>query len=492
MKSTNPIDLCSATDAELIQLCGQGDQSAYGQIVERYQSLVCSVAYNRCGDLALSEDLAQEAFILGWQKLVDLKDVSKFKAWICTIVRNLASRSSQRSRHKTTRAADLDAVPDIASKMESPVERAVSAEEEKLVWQALSDVPENYREPLILFYREGQSVARVAAALDLSEDAVKQRLSRGRNMLRQQLTAVVESTLVNSKPAETFRGAVLLGLSGATAKSAAAAGITASTTTVAKSAAGVGTGSGLSSLFFAPLLHLPLIAWLLKLAVHETRSERERQLMYRLLFYGFCGLVVFSIVLVSSFWWWWQNLESPLLRVMMQTVVNLAFFIPWVILCRQYGKKMEAVRIEEGTTTPPKPLVVPENSGPIALKTCRYFCLSALLVMALPAILPFVAHDWLVFTGMLASAIGIGLLAAPLSLRIPKWSFQIFGTSNGVTGLTAIGIMIWRRDVWKSAFTDFMPWFVGTMMAASLITVILNTNAWKRVYGKPPSPDEGT
>ncbi len=67
MKSTNPIDLCSATDAELIQLCGQGDQSAYGQIVERYQSLVCSVAYNRCGDLALSEDLAQEAFILGWQ-----------------------------------------------------------------------------------------------------------------------------------------------------------------------------------------------------------------------------------------------------------------------------------------------------------------------------------------------------------------------------------------------------------------------------------------
>jgi len=174
------------------------------------------------------------------------------------------------------------------------------------------------------------------------------------------------------------------------------------------------------------------------------------------------------------------------------TVLNFVFFIPWVILCRRYGKQIEMIRTEERTATPLKPLVVPDNSGPIALKTRRYFCLSALLVMSLPAILPFVAHDWLVLAAMFASAIGIGLLAAPLSLRIPKWSFQIYGTSNGVTALTAIGIMLWRRGDWKSAFTDFTPWFVGTMMAANLVTVILNTNAWKRVYGKPPSSDEGT
>ena len=205
MKSPNPIDLQTATDAELIQLCRNGNQNAYGQIVERYQTLICSVCYNRCGDLALSEDLAQDGFILAWQKLDDLKDISKFKAWICTIVRNLANRSSQRlDRSVTHTAAHLDAVVDIPSDIESPVERAVSAEEEKLVWQALADVPENYREPLILFYREEQSVARVAEALDLSEDAVKQRLSRGRNMLRQHLAAVVESVLADSKPAKAF------------------------------------------------------------------------------------------------------------------------------------------------------------------------------------------------------------------------------------------------------------------------------------------------
>jgi hypothetical protein len=154
-------------------------------------------------------------------------------------------------RSVTHAAAHLDVLVDIPSDIETPVERAVSVEEEKLVWQALADVPENYREPLILFYREEQSVARVAEALDLSEDAVKQRLSRGRKMLRQHLAAVVESALADSKPAKAFTGAVLLGLSAATAKSAAAAGVTTATATVAKSAAGVGAGSGLSSLLLA-------------------------------------------------------------------------------------------------------------------------------------------------------------------------------------------------------------------------------------------------
>ena len=73
------IDVPPVSDSQLISLCRNGDETAYGQIVERYQSLVCSVAYNRCGDLAMSEDLAQEAFIQAWRKLGDRNDVTKFK-----------------------------------------------------------------------------------------------------------------------------------------------------------------------------------------------------------------------------------------------------------------------------------------------------------------------------------------------------------------------------------------------------------------------------
>ncbi len=488
MTSPDAIDLRTATDAELIQLCRRGNRDAYGQIVERHQTLVCSVGYNRCGDLALSEDLAQDGFILAWQKLDDLKDVSKFKAWICTIVRNLANRSTKRSGLSVTHAAaHLDAVGDIPSDIESPVERAASAEEEKLVWQALADVPENYREPLILFYREEQSVARVAEALDLSEDAVKQRLSRGRNMLRQHLTSIVESALVDSKPTKAFTGAVLLALSGATAKSAVAAGVTTTAATVAKSAAGVGAGSGLSSLLLGPILNLPVVAWLLKTSFDESRSKRERKLLCRYLLIGLWGVAIYAVALVSSFWWQ-QYIEPPLLRTNLPGAMMVVFLIPWIVISRRLGKRIEQIRTEEGTLTPPRPLVESYNNGPIALKAYGLYCLSSLLVMAGPAILPFVARDWLVLSAMLALAICIGLVAAQFSLRFPKWSFQLFGTGTGLTAIVTLCSMLWRQSVWAPAFVDFLPWFIGTTSALTMILVLLTTIAWKRVHGRPRSP----
>ncbi len=60
-------------------------------------------------------------------------------------------------------------------------------EEQTLLWQALETVPETYRETLVLYYREQRSVEHVANELDLSEDAVKQRLSRGRKLLQEKM-----------------------------------------------------------------------------------------------------------------------------------------------------------------------------------------------------------------------------------------------------------------------------------------------------------------
>ncbi len=74
--------------------------------------------------------------------------------------------------------------------------QAVSREEEAILGARLeANSRETYREPLILFYREQQSVERVAAELELSEDAVKQRLSRGRKLLHEEVISFVEGTL---------------------------------------------------------------------------------------------------------------------------------------------------------------------------------------------------------------------------------------------------------------------------------------------------------
>ena len=121
---------------------------------------------------------------------------------------------------------NLEVVADGASTGADPAAQAVTREEEVLLWRALSGLPENYREPMVLFYREQHSVAEVATGLDLSEDAVKQRLSRGRSMLREEMAKLVESALTRSRPTAAFTVGVLAALPFVSARTASAASTT--------------------------------------------------------------------------------------------------------------------------------------------------------------------------------------------------------------------------------------------------------------------------
>ncbi len=225
-------------DADLWQLVRQGSVPAFEVLVRRHQAAVCSVAYSRCGDLALSEDVAQETFWTAWRERESLLQPNSLRAWLCGIARNLGNNARRRAARAAEAAAPLDAAPELSAPIPGPVEEAVSREEEALVWETLEQIPESYREPLILFYREEQSVAEVAAALDLSVDAVKQRLSRGREMLRERVAGLVEGTLRRSRPGRPFTVAVL-------------AGLTAISTGAKTALAGSGVGS--SALAAAPL-----------------------------------------------------------------------------------------------------------------------------------------------------------------------------------------------------------------------------------------------
>ncbi len=207
------------SEVELLELTVQGDREAFGTLVRRYQSLVCSLAYSIVGDVARSEDVAQETFVAAWKSLATLEDRAKFKAWLCGIARNVALRGLRRD----SKTVSADGLPEAQSFEPSPLDGIIEREEAALVWEVLRELPENYREPLVLFYREEQSVARVAEALDLSEDAARQRLSRGREMLRMQVAATVERALTRSRPGPIFTAAVLGVLPAFAASSAVAA-----------------------------------------------------------------------------------------------------------------------------------------------------------------------------------------------------------------------------------------------------------------------------
>lgn len=235
MMATKPMSVPAHSDTDLVQASLAGNRDAFGQIVARYQSLICALAYSATGNLNRSEDLAQDTFVAAWQQLSALREPSKLRAWLCGIARHLISNAQRRAGREPAHLAEpFDPAHEAVATEASPPEQAVTREEEAILWRALGKIPETYREPLVLYYRDHQSVEAVARELGLSEDAVKQRLSRGRALLHGQVLALIEGTLARSNPGRAFTLGVMTALPAMSGGLAAAAGVA----TTTKGAAG--------------------------------------------------------------------------------------------------------------------------------------------------------------------------------------------------------------------------------------------------------------
>src|ERR1700679_4118613 len=92
MKFPMPVT-ATPSDTELVQSCLTTGADAFSEIVTRYQSLICALTYNATGNLARSEDLAQEVFLIAWKDLRQLREPAKLRAWLCGITRRLTAKT---------------------------------------------------------------------------------------------------------------------------------------------------------------------------------------------------------------------------------------------------------------------------------------------------------------------------------------------------------------------------------------------------------------
>ena len=210
----------------------RGDRDAYGRIVRASQNAVTAVALAITRDVATSEDIAQEAFLSAWHHLPRLKNSSSFLPWLRQITRNLAydHLRSRRNRMLDGEAADL-AIQHAADPDGCPLERNLDAEREAVAADLISELPEESREALLLYYREGQSSRQVATLLGLSDAAVRKRLSRARQSVREDLLKRFGEFARSSAPSAAF--AVGVGAALGISKPAAAAGLGLATRSVA-------------------------------------------------------------------------------------------------------------------------------------------------------------------------------------------------------------------------------------------------------------------
>jgi len=214
------------TDAEVVAAVRRGDAECYRELVERHERRVFAVAWSRLGDAALAEEATQEAFIRGYQRLWLLGDGTKFSSWIASVTRNVAINLGLRHRRELNKRERWALEHPGASGDNSPDAETDPLHSPEALRQTLAELPTAHRECLVLFYLEGKSGAEAAAALGISEAALRVRLHRARLAIRERLEEKLESSLEKLRPTKTLVPAIMAGvLASSSAKAATASGI---------------------------------------------------------------------------------------------------------------------------------------------------------------------------------------------------------------------------------------------------------------------------
>ena len=331
-----------AADAALVMYSLGGDRDAFCAIVSRYQNLLCSLAYSSVGDIKYSEDIAQEAFVEAWKKLDTLRDPEKLKSWLCGILRFKVSHFRRKEDKQAINDAQVIESEDIHVSSQSKMdELAIQEQEQVLLWKALDGMDSTYREPLVLFYREQQSIERVAIELDLSEDNVKQRLSRGRKLLKRAMSTFVEDALVKSKPGAGFTAGVLAAINLVAPPAKAAA--------LGAGAFKTGSMFKLATLLTLLAVFSGFISGLfgLRASLDQARTERERKQTFKVV-----GLFFFyALVYVAAMFGLRQlainDLSNAAVYATLSQVVVLGLIACYVILVIKMLKNMRQLRAQE-------------------------------------------------------------------------------------------------------------------------------------------------
>lgn len=192
-------------DLEVIGAILQGDKDRYGELIQRYKRMVYGIAWSHLGNNDLSEDAAQETFIKAYCYLGALRDPSRFAGWLTRIARNVCNSFGRRATRDSAFVEQWG--------LESPVQQTAEDNRESLEEQlrhSFAALPAIHREALTVFYIEDKSLRESAAALGISETALKTRLFRARAALREQLERRLEDTLETLEPSKDFTRSVLM------------------------------------------------------------------------------------------------------------------------------------------------------------------------------------------------------------------------------------------------------------------------------------------
>ena len=188
---TIPIDLETVTEARLVTAALTGQQSAFEQIVRRYQRPIVNLIARMTGDRAHAEDLAQETFVKAFRSLAAFDTTRRLSSWLFRIAHNTAIDAMRRPRRQTisldTRTGDARESADTpaAPTEPDPVERAALAQ---ALEAAMGRLRPEFRAAIVLRYDEGLPFDEVGHVMGIPEATARSHVHRARKELMRHLT----------------------------------------------------------------------------------------------------------------------------------------------------------------------------------------------------------------------------------------------------------------------------------------------------------------
>lgn len=318
----------------------RGDTAAYGRIVANCQGMVTSIALAIVRDVPASEDIAQDAFLSAWQNLRRLGNPQSFLPWLRQITRNLARDHLRSQKYRANPEGDVEAlIAAVADPTPGPQETLAESQEARIAADVIDALPEDTRETLLLYYREGQSSKQVALLLGLQDAAVRKRLSRARSQVRDELLARLGQFARDSAPTAAFTATVLAATTLASPPAAAATVLLTGGAFAGKGALKFLLGAA-GSIGIGILGGLAGIWWGMRRYLRAPIDALERRQLLR---YGFAmSLLVIGFtvgIVLSTYWPGWQ---APVLVTALYLIGVMGMATGWMprILRRRHAQEM--------------------------------------------------------------------------------------------------------------------------------------------------------
>lgn len=191
------LDLLNLPDADVVALAQQGRDSAFRELIRRYERPVFSLIYRMVRDRELAEDLAQDTFVKVLNHIDRYRPEFKLSSWLFKIANNVAidhlrkrqldTISMDGSPHAQTADAIEATSFDVVVDQESALDELEAREMGAAIEKAISSLRPEYRSCIMLRHVEGRSYEEIAATLDLPLGTVKTYIHRARHELREAL-----------------------------------------------------------------------------------------------------------------------------------------------------------------------------------------------------------------------------------------------------------------------------------------------------------------